>query len=144
MHYAKVGTTDFLIRLERGEEINASVKVFCEREKIKNASFFGIGSVEKATLAHYTVEGKRYRERLFSGRFELVSLIGTVGMFEGKPLVHSHATISDERMETFGGHLVEGVTHATVEVVLWTFRSKYGKKYSDAIGLRLFELPESL
>src|SRR3990167_6962564 len=108
MFYSKVSADKYLIRLLKGEEINESVKKFCEKLDVKNAGIVGIGSIESPTLAHYRVETKKYKEKEMGGIFELTSLIGTVAVFEDEPLVHIHVTISDEDMNVLGGHLVSG------------------------------------
>lgn len=140
MRYGRVSKNTFLIRLERGEKVNASLTSFCQKKSIKNAVIHGLGSIEDPTLANYRVDTKKYSEKRLKGIFELTNLIGTVGLFEGEPLVHTHVTISDEDMRAFGGHLVEAAVSATVEVVLIDLKSRFTKSHSKEIGLRLFDL----
>ena len=144
MFYSKVSIDKYLIRLVKGEEINGAIKKFCEKLKIKNAEILGIGSIENPTLAHYRVDIKKYKEKIFNGIFELTSLIGNVAIFEEKPLVHIHVAISDEEMRSFGGHLVKGCVSATVEIVLNAFDSKHTKSYDKEIGLKLWKLQKKL
>ncbi|MDE1811183.1 MAG: DNA-binding protein [Candidatus Micrarchaeota archaeon] len=144
MHYSRLNNKTFLVRLEKGETVNASVKRFCESNKVSNAYFFGLGSIENPILAHYRVDNRAYKEKPMQGIYEITSLIGTVGMFEGSPLPHSHITVSDDEMRAFGGHLVETVVSATVELVLKDLESAKTKKHSDEIGLKLFELDERM
>lgn len=50
-----------------------------------------------------------------SGRFEIVSLVGTVS----KNGSHLHLAVSDERGATLGGHLLDGCqVYTTAEIVL--------------------------
>jgi len=63
---------------------------------------------------------------------------------EQKPLVHPHISISNEQMEVFGGHLMTGKVSATVELVLQNLGSSYAKKMDEEIGLKLWDLPQSL
>ena len=144
MHYSKVASDKYLIRLIKGEGVNESVAKFCWQLKIGNAKVTGIGSVEDPVLAHYRVDTKKYKEKIFNGIFELTSLIGTIAVFEGKPLVHVHVTISDEEMKVFGGHLVKGKVSATVEIVLTAFDTNHTKSHIDKIGLKLWDLKDSL
>lgn len=144
MYYSKVDSDSYLIRLVKGEEINDSINKFCENVKIKNAQILGIGSVENPTLAHYRVDTKKYKEKTLKGIFEITSLIGSIAISEGKPLVHIHVTISDGNMRAFGGHLVKGLVSATVELVLTIFDSKLTKFYDREIGLKLWNLKDRL
>ena len=144
MYLSKVSANKYLIRLVKGEEMNTSIKRFCKKLGILNATLSGIGSLKNPTLAHYRVDTKKYKEKTFRAIFELTSLIGNVAIFEGEPLVHAHATISDQNMDSFGGHLVEGEVSATVEIVLDILDSKHTKSYDEEIGLKLWDLPERL
>lgn len=144
MRYSKLNNGNFLIRLEKGERVNASIKRFCEAHRISNAYFIAIGSIEDPVLAHYRVDTRAYKEKPMKGIFEITSLIGTVGLFEGSPLVHSHINISDQEMRAFGGHLVDTDVSAGVELVLKDLESSKAKRHSDEIGLKLFELDERM
>lgn len=144
VRYSKVDSNKYLMRLLRGEEVNAEIKKFCKELNIKNAGISGIGSIENPTLAHYRVDTKKYKEKMLNGIFELTSLIGTVGVFEDEPLVHVHVSLSDEEMRAFGGHLVKGSVSATVEIVLTVYGSKNTKSYDKKIGLKLWDFPEKL
>ena len=144
MYYSKVASNEYLIRLIRGEDVNESIAKFCWQLKIGNAKITGIGSIENITLAHYRVDTKKYKEKIFNGIFELTSLIGTVAVFDKKPLVHSHITISDEEMRSFGGHLVRGKVSATVEITLVVFDSSHKKSHNEEIGLKLWDLKDHM
>jgi predicted DNA-binding protein with PD1-like motif len=39
---------------------------------------------------------------------EIVSCIGTISMYEGKPFVHCHISLADHDGGVYGGHLSEG------------------------------------
>jgi uncharacterized protein len=103
-----------------------------------------LGSVENPVLAHYRVDTKRYNEKKFDGIFEVTNMTGTVGIADGEPMVHLHATLSDENMQALAGHLAGGITSATLEVTIQTFPTTFQKVHNEEIGLKLFDLPETL
>lgn len=140
MYYSNLENKTFLVRLEKGEKVNVSIKKFCEKLNIKNASFVSLGSIENPVLAHYRVDNKKYKEKELQGIFEVTSFMGNVAIFEASPLVHGHISISDEDMKEFGGHLVEATVSATLEIVIQDLGSSKIKKYDEKIGLKLFEL----
>lgn len=144
MFYEVINDTTFLIRLEKGEFVIQSITMFCIQKRIKNAHLTAIGSVEETTLAHYNVNNKKYTDKKIDGIFEVTSLIGNVALFEDKPLLHTHVTLSDKNMNTIGGHMVEAKVSATVEVFLTNFSSNFHKKLNDVIGLKLWELSEKV
>lgn len=148
MKFGKLSENNFLIRLERGEDVLSKLAGFCIKQSISNASIIGLGSVEDVALAHYSVDpstssgqAKKYSERSMNGIFEVCNLTGTVGIFDNKPLVHIHVTLSDDKMQAYGGHLVKALVSATLEVTINSYPSSFVKVQNEEIGLKLFELP---
>jgi len=139
MIFGKINDTKYLLRLERGEEVISAIQSFCEEKQIVNAGISGIGSVDDPTLAHYRVDTKKYSEKQLTGIFEVTSLLGSIALYEKKPLLHLHITLGDENMHAFAGHLVKGIVSATLEVIITVFPSTFEKKYSEEIGLKLYE-----
>lgn len=130
----------FVLRLERGEDIHETIQHFCTGHDITNAAIEGIGSIEKPALAHYSIETKRFTDKQFAGIYEVTSLLGNVARVEGQPFTHIHATISNEQMQVFGGHLVKGTCSATLELILKSFPSEHAKVQDDHIGLKVWAL----
>jgi hypothetical protein len=69
----------------------------------------------------------------------MVSCVGNVSLSDGKPFVHAHVVLADERGSTKAGHLVEGIVFAA-EVHLRRLEGlKLERKYDKATGLWLWE-----
>lgn len=138
MEYKKLNKDVFAIRIQRGESLQKSIKSFCLENKIKGGFFVGIGALDRVELALYDVFTKRYHSKVFEGAFELLSLLGNVGEYEGDIVIHAHASLGDKKMKTIGGHLVEGRVSGTAEIFFYkTGRLK--KKYDELTGLKLFD-----
>ncbi len=144
MKYGTIGSNYVLMRLEKGEEILSTLQKFCKNQHIDNAYFSAIGSIENPTLAHYLVTSKKYSEKKIEGVYELLNITGNIALYNDEPLIHAHAIISDESMNTRGGHLISALVSATVEIHLRILDSVYTKSLDETIGLKLFDLPESL
>lgn len=144
MQFGVISESQYLIRLEKGEEIITSLVTFCIEKSIKNGSISGIGSLEKPTLAHYKVDTKEYSKKEFEGIFEVTSLLGTIGLSDNTPLVHAHVTLGDEHMSVIAGHLVKGIVSATLELTLTVFPTEFTKVQNEEIGLKLFSLPDNM
>lgn len=138
MKTARAGNFD-LIRLDPGEEILASLQQWCQDQNIANAIISGIGSVENPTLAHYRRDTKEFIEKRLPGIFEVPSISGNVAIVDGQPLVHLHVTLADAEMQAFGGHLVDGVCAATVELVVTPLPTKFTKDFDDKVGLKTWD-----
>lgn len=142
MKVGQISETKYLLRLERGEEVIATLTAFCEKHEIKNAWITGLGSIDNPTLAHYKVDDKKYSEKQLSGVFEVTNFTGNIALFEDKPLLHPHITLGDEQMQAFSGHLVRGTVSATMEVMITVLPTTFTKSMSEEIGLKLFDLSE--
>jgi predicted DNA-binding protein with PD1-like motif len=69
-----------------------------------------VGSVTRAMLRH----ADRAEGTLYEGRFEIVSLVGSVDSAHQ----HLHMSIADGEGRVFGGHLLAGSrVHTTAEIV---------------------------
>ena len=140
MKYKKIDQRTYVISLAPGEEIIAALDAFLAQERIDNAYFSGIGAVNKAELAHYRVDDKKYSSKVFEEPLEVANLTGNAFLFEGKPLVHAHITLANDRFDILAGHLVNAVISAACEIVLVKLDSQLQKKYSQDIGLKLLSI----
>jgi len=138
MQVKKLNSQKFVIRLSRGESIIQSLKTFCKKNKVFGGFFFGIGAVDQVELAHYDVEQKKYSAIKFKKPLEMTSLIGSIGA-EKELIIHAHANLTDTKMKTIGGHLVEGKISGTAEILLFK-TEKLTKKYDPETGLKLFDI----
>jgi predicted DNA-binding protein with PD1-like motif len=111
---------------------------FCQTKQIFGGFFTGLGAVENPILAHYSVPTKKYSKQTLNGAFELTNITGSIGV-EKELIVHAHVTLSDEKMNAYGGHLVEAMVGGTVEIILFP-TSTLSKKLNNETGLKLFHL----
>lgn len=129
-----------IIRLERGEKIIEGIKDFCTKNNIKLGYFFGIGALDEAELAHYTVENKKYTSKVLKQPLEIVSLIGNITTMDNEVYLHCHITLGDEEMKAIAGHLKDGKISATCEIILVELEGEINRKHDDFIGLNLLDI----
>jgi predicted DNA-binding protein with PD1-like motif len=99
-------------RLLPGEDLRIGIQRYVEAHGIE-AGWIAtcVGSLTHLHLRY--ADRPSGEER--SGRFEIVSLVGTVS----KHGSHLHLAVSDERGATLGGHLLDGCrVYTTAEIVL--------------------------
>ena len=128
----------YVIRMDRGEEVMATLTALCEQEGIRLASVEAIGAVDRAVVGLYDVDKKVFHRKEFQEPMELTSLLGTVTEKDGKPYLHLHATLCDANMQTRGGHVNELHISATCEMVLRLLPGSVGRRPNEATGLNLF------
>jgi hypothetical protein len=117
MQFTQIDNT-FLIRLERGEEIHAVLKAFCQQHGISAGWLTGIGALMQAELGYFHRDRMEYSWKVIETDHELTSLMGNISLKEGEPWLHLHATLSDEQFQVTAGHLKSGVISVTGEIIL--------------------------
>jgi len=137
--FARISDNAFALRLELGEGVHEHIQAFCANNGIDNAAVSGIGSLDSATLAHYSIKTKQFRDLKLDGIYEVTSLLGNVALVNGQPFAHLHVTVSDEQMNARAGHLVKGTCSATLELIITAYPSHYQKTPNDDIGLSVWD-----
>ncbi len=138
MQSKNLSPNTYLIRLKRGEYINKSLSLFCQKNQIEGGFFYGLGASDETELALYDVGKKKYFSKKFTNPFEITNLTGSIGV-EKKLIVHTHATVANENFQTYAGHLVDARISGTCEIYL-TVLPKLTKEYDEETGLKIFNL----
>ena len=148
MDYRRFGDK-LVVRLDKGEEVCAKLLELAEKENIRLASVSGIGASGDVTLGVFNPRIREYKSVRYEGDYEIASLTGNLSRQDGKPYLHLHAVIGDptDKFEwhhnpsgvTYSGHLNAAVISATCELVVDVIDGEVGRKFSDDIGLNLYE-----
>jgi len=138
MEYRKFGSK-YVIRLNRGEEVVASLIKFAEEEKVSLANVSGIGAGNYVKFGLFDVAEKQYHSNELKIAFEILSLMGTLSEMNGKPYLHLHICVGDGEGHVFGGHLNECMISATCEIVVDVIEGKVDREFSEEVGLNLFK-----
>lgn len=124
-----------VVRLDKGEELVAKLKSVARKENIKCASITAIGAVENFSVSVFDVDKKAYRSNDFIGKFEIVSLLGTVSEMDGEPYLHLHMSAGREDGSVFGGHLTRARISPTCEVVIQIIDGTVNRVFDESTGL---------
>ncbi|HGJ66924.1 TPA: DNA-binding protein [bacterium] len=138
MQSKQLTPNSWIIRIVRGEKVIETLKQFCTEHKINGGFFYGLGACDQAELAHYNVETKKYSSMVFNQPLELIHMTGSIGLADTL-IIHAHVVLSDTKMQTLGGHLVEARVSGTAEIYLTTTET-LPKKLDPETGLKLFDL----
>jgi len=131
---------NYVLRLEKSEEIIKTLTEFIKAKKVKGAFLFGIGAGKEFTLGCYDLAKKAYIRRFFPGDWEIANMIGNISWLEDEPIIHVHMVIGSTNFSSFSGHLFSGTVTATCELFVMTLETRL-KRYRDSvIGLNLLEL----
>jgi hypothetical protein len=142
MEIRKIGPA-FVMRLEAGDEVIASLQTWAAEEEIGFASVEAIGALRQAVLGYFDPQTNSYQHVPVTEQVEMLSLKGNISRQEGGGhKVHVHAVLGRSDGSTAGGHLDEGIVYPTLEVVLTPLPGKVVRRKDPNSGLALWDLAE--
>jgi predicted DNA-binding protein with PD1-like motif len=127
----------YFIRFDKGDEVIEGLKAFAKKEKMKSASFSGLGAAGEILLSFYNLKTKKYEDKPIKKDTEITSLSGNIAWLGKEPIVHCHGNFSDREMKVCGGHVKKLIVSATCEISLWAGSKKIMRKYDPETGLNL-------
>jgi uncharacterized protein len=136
--------TVHLLRLPTGSDIVTEITRFAVDRGIETAWIGFLGAVRRAALRYYDQDDLMYRDFTIDQHLEVLSGVGNISLFEGRPFLHAHAVFGDADGRAFGGHLAAGCEVFSLEVRL---EELYGaaprRAFDEASGLALWQAPEA-
>ena len=124
--------------LSKGDNINKTFEAFAKSNDIGCAHINGIGALENPEIGYYSLITKSYSHKVFSGHYELTSLLGNITIKDGNYFSHTHITFSDNNYQVFGGHLFDAKITAAGEFLIIPGKNNINRKLDLAIGLPLW------
>jgi hypothetical protein len=123
----------------KGDEVLSGLTDFAAKYQVADAHFTGIGAISSATTAWLDLEKKMYHPTVTNEQVEVLSLIGDIAAFNGKPVVHMHAILGRRDGSTVGGHVWELNANPTVEIFLTANATPLAKRPDPDSGLKLID-----
>ncbi len=137
MEYKRFDNT-YMVRIDKGEEIMESLKKLCGAEGILLGRVEAIGAAEEGTIGVYDLEKKEYYPEEIHEFMEIASLNGSITEMEGKPYIHLHATLADQRHGIHGGHVLSLRVGATCEMFVTVLEGAVTRQKDGALGINLW------
>lgn len=104
---------DFIIKIEKGEDVKKSVMDVVNSGKIKAGSvLWAVGMIQKLEIGYFN--GKEYEKETYEGPLEVVSFHGSIA--ENDPELHIHISVAGKDHSVVGGHLFAGLANPLLEV----------------------------
>lgn len=139
MKSLKIGNK-YLLRIDKGEEVVASLKKFCVNNSLKLGSIVGVGAADRVTIGLFNTITKEYHNKELVGEYEITNLTGNITSKDGEVYLHLHITLGDENYMTHGGHLNECWISGTCELVIDVIDGEVGRIFDEYSGLNLWKL----
>ena len=137
MQYKQFGNT-YMVRMDLGEEIAGNLKKLCEDEQIRLGRVEAIGATDHAVIGVYDLGKKEYYPEQIDEFMEIASLNGNITAMDGKPYIHLHATLADQRHGIHGGHVIEMRVGATCEMFVIVLDGKVKRQKDETLGINLW------
>ncbi|HNT29583.1 MAG TPA: DNA-binding protein [bacterium] len=120
MNYQHVSQDHWVVRLDPGDELHASLFKFAEENSLRGGQLTGIGGLREVELGVFDKTSKTYHTKTITdaGVIEVVSLSGNCTFKEGKPFWHLHIVVTDRSREVQAGHLMRGIVDITMEIII--------------------------
>lgn len=141
MRYHHFGAGRYVLRLDPGEEVVASISAFAQERAVHAAWVSGLGSVDHAVLGFLDPRENVYLKRTFDERLEIGHLTGNIGLVGDKPFCHLHAVVSPRELLAYAGHLHEARVGVVVEVFVVSMQGTITRAVDPATGFARLLLP---
>lgn len=138
MEFRKFGN-QYVIRMDKGEEVLTNLTKFCTEQNIKLAHLTALGATNRVKIGLFHTDVKKYESKELTGDMEITSLVGNVTTQDEKTYLHLHINVADENQNVYGGHLNECYISATCEMFLTAIDGTVDRKFDEEIGLNLFQ-----
>ena len=130
----------FVLVLDEGDEVIACLAKFARANFLKASHFTAIGAFSDVVTGFYDFSIKDYKENIIAEQVEVLSLTGDISTCEGRPRVHAHVVVGKSDGTAYGGHLLQGHAHPTLEVILTESPTHLHRRMDDRIGIALIDL----
>jgi len=137
------GSREWALIFDSGDEVMREMKQFARSHELSAAHFTGIGAFAAVTVAWFDLDAQTYRPIEIAEQVEVLSLIGDVAEYEGKPAVHAHICVAKRDGSAHGGHLQKGQVRPTLEVIVVESPGHLRKSFRAEFGLPLIDIDRS-
>lgn len=142
MKHTHTAPKSYLIRLDQGDDLIASLEEFAREEGVKSASFTGLGSLQRARIGHYDFQKThQYHFNDYNEDLEVLSAVGNITQLEGNPLIHVHLSLSRRDCSQLGGHADKGCIVNLLEIQLQVLEGIFHRRRDPKLGLNIIDLP---
>jgi predicted DNA-binding protein with PD1-like motif len=109
---------EYAVIFGEGDEAFSGMLAFAEQYHVTSAHFTAIGGLKRGTLGWFDTQREMFKKIPLDSQVEVLSMIGDIAMFNGKPVVHAHMVVGTSDGSTRGGHLLEAIVWPTLEVMV--------------------------
>ena len=130
----------YAIILESGEEAMEQILAFAKKEKLNASQFTAIGAFSETVTGFFDFSIKDYQKTIFNEQMEVLALIGDISMYKDQYKIHAHVVLGRKDGTAHGGHLIKGIAHPTLEIILNESPEYLKRKMDNDSGIPLIKI----
>ncbi|MBI3804564.1 MAG: DNA-binding protein [Nitrospirae bacterium] len=127
----------YILVFDTGDEVVMELSAFAAKRGLAAAQLTGIGGFRDVSLGFFEPDRKDYKIIPVDEQVEVLSLVGTITLYQGKPKVHAHVVVGKSDGSAHGGHLLGGHVWPTLEVVMTETPEHLQRRIDEVTGLAL-------
>src|ERR1700691_4855113 len=132
-------TKQYAVIFYEGDEAFSGLLEFAEKYQVTSAHFTAIGALSGATLGWFDPQRKMYKKISIGSQVEVISMIGDIALYQGKPIVHTHAVVAGSDGMAPGGHVLSAYVSPTLEVMVTVDPIEMQKRFDPETDLTLID-----
>ena len=137
------GQRTYVVVLETGEEVLASLQAFASQNNVNTAQLTAIGAFSDVVLQYFDWDSKAYKNIPVREQVEVASLNGDIAQApSGGPALHVHLVVGKRDGTAMAGHFGEAHVRPTLEVIVTEIPAHLRKVKDSVSGLALIR-PQS-
>jgi predicted DNA-binding protein with PD1-like motif len=129
----------YLVVFGKNDDIIAGLYRFIEATQLQGGHFTAIGAVGAVALGFFNPEDHTYEITRVEKQSEVSSLVGNIGLKNGKPVVHAHGVFSLNQGACVAGHVFYASAWPTVEMTVTECQNAPIRHHDDESGLWLYD-----
>lgn len=131
----------WVLVLAPGEEVKKTILKFASDNNLTAASFVALGAFERARLAYFDWQAKKYQPIPVEEQAEVIALTGDIAENdENKPDLHAHVILGRRDGSTRGGHLMEAIVRPTLELTMTETPAHLKRRMRGDIHVALIDI----
>lgn len=130
--------SDFVLKLEKGDDVKESILETCNNNDIRAGSIlWAVGMIQNLEIGYFN--GKEYEKEKYAGPLEVVSFHGSIA--EDDPNLHIHLSVAGKSHNVVGGHLFGGRANPLLEIHIKKLENiTMRRKYNESSTLKELEI----
>ena len=108
----------YAIIMDSGDEVTDQLMAFAKKEKVRASQFTAIGAFSETVTGFFDFSIKDYRKTSFKEQMEVLALTGDISIYNDEYKIHAHVVLGRRDGTAHGGHLMKGIAHPTLEIIL--------------------------